>query len=60
MIFILKGITYRKIQRSECYIGRINPSYNIYHEFWQGVIDELKIFSRGLSQQEIAYEMNRL
>ena len=59
MIFIQKGIEYRKIQRSACYIGRLNPGWSNVRAF-QGVIDDLKIFSRGLSQAEIVHEMNRL
>jgi len=58
MFFIDKGISYRNIQRNACYIGRLNPGQNRGN--YNGAFDDLKIFSRGLSQQEITYEMNRV
>jgi len=51
----LKGIVYNAVQRNLTYIGRgLFPLDSLLN----GVIDDLKIFSRGLNQEEIVNEMN--
>jgi len=54
-IVLLKGVVYNAVQRNLNYIGKGSYSTDIP---MNGVIDELKIFSRGLNQEEIVNEMN--
>ena len=46
---------YNGVERSNCYFGKSNWDGN---PLFDGVLDEIKIFDRGLSQDEIRTEMN--
>jgi hypothetical protein len=52
---LLKGLVYNAVERTLCYIGKGSYSTDILMD---GVIDDLKIFSRALDQEEIVNEMN--
>jgi len=50
-----KGIAYNKVQRNSAFIGKGTYFTDI---LLNGVIDDLKIFTRALNQEEIVNEMN--
>ncbi len=54
LVYLLKGIFYNAVQRNLPYIGKSSSSND---PLLNGVIDDLKIFSRALAQEEIVNEM---
>jgi len=54
---ISKGVVYNGVQRTSNYFGKSNWAADA---LFDGCMDELKIFDRGLSQAEIQVEMNAL
>jgi len=49
------GHVYNAVQRTMCYFGKSNWNADA---LFDGSLDDIKIFDRGLSQAEIQIEMN--